>query len=84
MRPTALSFWTKCLSHFHFSILTALQSEVSLVSIDRRGSTCPWSVPGVRHIVGGLHTPKNASLRRMPLPPYIAIQMQSYGQHVRS
>jgi hypothetical protein len=75
MRPTALSFWTKCLSHFHFSILTALQTEVSLVSIDRRGSTSLRLAPDIRHIVSGLHTPKNAVLRRMPLPPYIAIQM---------
>ena len=84
MRPTALSFWTKCLSHFHFSILTALQTEVSLVSIDHRGSTSLRLAPDFRHIVSGLHTPKNAVLRRMPLPPYIAIQMQSYGQHIRS
>jgi hypothetical protein len=75
MRPTALSFWTKCLSHFHFSILTALQTEVSLVSIDRRGSTSLRLAPDIRHIISRLHTPKNAILRRMLLPPYIAIQM---------
>ena len=74
MRPTALSFWTKCFSHFHFSILTALQTEVSLVSIDRRGSTSIRLAKEMQHIVSGLHTSKNAVLRRMPLPPYIAIQ----------
>jgi hypothetical protein len=84
MRPTALSVWTKCFSHLHFSILTTLQAEVSLVSIDCRGSTSIRLAPDMQHIVRGLHTSKNAVLRRMPLSPYIAIQMQSYGQHVRS
>ena len=60
MRPTALSFWTKCLSHFHFSILTALQTEVSLVSIDRRGSTSIRLAPDIGTLSAGF-TP-----RRMP------------------
>jgi hypothetical protein len=77
-----MSLWTKCLNRFHFSLLTVRQTEVPLVSLDRRGSTYIRSVPDGRHIVSGLHTPKNAILRRMPLAPSIAIQMEPFRQHV--
>lgn len=79
-----MSFWTKCLNRFHFFALTARQTQVSFVSIDRRGSTSTRSVPDIQHIVGGLHTPKNAILRRMPLAPHIAIQMWPSERHFRS
>ncbi len=70
-----MSFWTKCLNRFHFIWITTLQTEVSLVNIGRGGSPCLCSVHRCWYVIGGLHTLKNAILQRMPLSPYIAIQM---------
>jgi hypothetical protein len=37
-RTVALPFWLECLSQFHSSGVTTLQTQVSFVSIDHRGS----------------------------------------------
>jgi len=37
-RTVALPFWLECLSQFHSSRVTTLQTQVSFVSIDHRGS----------------------------------------------
>ena len=56
----SLPFWSECVSQFHSSKVTTLQTKVSLVSIDHRVSPSFPSDWVGRTIVSGLHTPGNA------------------------
>ncbi len=74
-----ITFLVKCINRFHFSCFTTLQTQVPLVSIDRRVS--PIFLFGYRFsdIVGGLHTLGSAATQRMPPDPNIAIQMLPFS-----
>ncbi len=74
-----ITFLVKCINRFHFSCFTTLQTQVPLVSIDRRVS--PIFLFGYRFsdIVSGLHTLGSAATQRMPPDPNIAIQMLPFS-----
>ena len=67
-----LTFWSRCMSHFHLSVLTTL-TQISFVSMGpglvgepRCGSQC-------RTFVRRLHTPVLAKHRRMLRSPYAVV-----------
>jgi hypothetical protein len=55
---------------FHLFKFTTLQTQVSRVSIDRRGSPSLCSAQRGRYIVSGLHTLRSATPQRVPLPSH--------------
>jgi hypothetical protein len=70
-----ITFWSSVSAAFTCLGLTTLQSQVSFVSIDRRGSPSFRFGSDRRYIVSRLRTLSSATAQRTLLTPHIIIQM---------